>query len=143
MRRASSSVKAITKELAAWEREYMEENTDTLDRVQARMAYPGEPVILENTGELARDADLELEADLAYRFGRALGWPPDVTLDSDYALLLAIGERLDAERDRAEANRVEDAMGYHPQTETPGNAARQRMLELAAAENARARGGAR
>lgn len=32
-------------------------------------------------------------------------------------------------------------MGYHPDTETPGNAARQTMIELAAREAARARGG--
>jgi hypothetical protein len=30
-------------------------------------------------------------------------------------------------------------MGYHPDTETPGNAARQRMLELAAAQAAKVR----
>jgi hypothetical protein len=85
------------------------------------------------------DAELELEADLAYRFGREFGWPADVTLDTDYGLLLAIGERIADERRRAEARRVEDAMGYHPDTETPGNAARQRMLELAAAQAASVR----
>lgn len=31
-------------------------------------------------------------------------------------------------------------MGYHPQTDTPGNDARQRMLALAAREAQRARG---
>lgn len=53
LRRVSGTVKAVTKELGRFEREYRADHAIELDRVQARMRYP-EQVIYDADGELMR-----------------------------------------------------------------------------------------
>jgi hypothetical protein len=55
LRRVSATVKTITRELGRFEREYARDHALELDRVQARMRFPGEAVV-DEAGELVRDA---------------------------------------------------------------------------------------
>lgn len=56
LRRISNVVKDVTKALGEFEREYAKEHVLELDRVQARMRYPAQPLVKD--GELVREPTL-------------------------------------------------------------------------------------
>lgn len=58
LRRVSGTVRAVTRELGEFERDYRATHAIELDRVQARMRYP-EQVIYDEAGELMRYPDGE------------------------------------------------------------------------------------